>query len=422
MMSRKERYRLLTLSRVHEKGMRLKDAACVLSLSYRQTRRIYQRYLEEGDAGLVHTGRGKRSNRGFGQTFKAAVLARYENRYKDFGPTLAVEKLAEDGFHLDHETLRRWLLSAGLIKRRRRRAKYRKLRKRSAHFGELVQMDGSHHAWFEERGEPACLMNMIDDATGVRLSLMDEEETTEVAMRVLWSWIERYGIPEALYVDRKNVFVTDREPTIEEQLKGEEPLTYFGKALKKLSIKITTAHSPQAKGRVERCHGVFQDRFVKEMRLLGVDTIEEATKLLCSGFVDSLNDKFSREPADEVDRHRPLRKGEDLAAIFSYEDERTIGNDFTIRYQGRIFQIKKQADLPCPGKRLTVQKRLDKSIHLIYRDRGLLFDEISEVSRVTEANKTRGARKVKPAAKYIPPANHPWRKGWGKPSITAAPR
>jgi len=421
-MSAKERNRLLVVSRVRSQGMNLKDAASVLSLSYRQMRRIYRRYLEEGDAGLVHRSRGKTSNRGFTRVFKEATLARYRDRYTGFGPTLAVEKLAEDDYVLDHETMRRWLLAAGLIERRRKRAKYRKLRERSAHFGQLVQMDGSHHAWFEERGETSCLMNMVDDATGVRLSLMDKEETTDLAMRCLRAWIDIYGIPEALYVDRKTVFVTDREPTISEQLAGEEPLTHFGRACKKLGIRIITAYSPQAKGRVERSHGVYQDRLVKEMRLQGVSTIDGANALVFAGFVDRLNDKFAKEPANEEDRHRPLEKRVDLAAVFSYEDERTIGNDFTVRYQGRFFQITKQPNLPLPKSKLVVQRRLDGSIHLIYRDSELAFKEISGFKRTPRVCRREERPKPKIAAKYVPPADHPWRRGWStKPSITVTP-
>ena len=263
-MSKKERQRFLVLSRVRDQGMSLKKAAKVLSISYRQTRRIYRRLINEGDAGLIHRGRGRNSGRGFSTEIKQSVVELYKDKYDGFGPTLAAEKLAEeDGFCLNHETLRRWLIKDGLWKRRRKRSAYRQRRTPRAHFGELVQMDGSHHLWFEDRGDECCLMNMVDDATKTTLSLIDKEETIEISMRLLWAWIDKYGIPEALYVDRKNVFVTDREPTIEEQLKGEEPLTHFGRSCQKLGIQIICANSPQAKGRVERNHGVYQDRLVK---------------------------------------------------------------------------------------------------------------------------------------------------------------
>ena len=251
-MSQRERSRLVMMTRVREKAMSIKEASGALGVSYRQGRRIYKRYMEEGDKGLIHRNRGQPSNRGKASEVKEAVLGLYRERYWDFGPTLAAEKLVErDGYEVGHETLRRWLLAAGLWKRQRKRPKYRQ-RERKAHFGELVQMDGSHHKWFEDRGEERCLMDMVDDATGNTQALISEEETIVAAMKVLWVWVERYGIPKALYVDWKNVYVTQREPTLEEQLAGEFPLTQFGRACQKLGIEIITANSPQAKGRVER--------------------------------------------------------------------------------------------------------------------------------------------------------------------------
>lgn len=372
-MSRKERDRLLVLSRVRDQGMSLKQASLALTLSYRQVRRVYWRYLAEGDAGLIHRSRGKPSGRGFDKAFKEGVITLYRRRYEGFGPALASEKLAEEGYRLDHETLRRWLLDEGLMQKRRKRAPYRKMRRRREHFGELVQMDGSHHRWFEDRAGSSCLMNMVDDSSGTTLSIMDEEETTEAAMRTLLAWITRYGIPEALYADRKNIFITDREPTLSEQLKGEEPLTHFGRACKKLGIRIIPANSPQAKGRVERSHGVYQDRLVKEFRLKGIKTVDEANRLLKSGFVDDLNKKFATDLKKLNDRHRPVDEKTNLAAIFSCEEERSIANDFTVRYKSRLFQITKQADLPRVRDKLIVAEHLDGSIHLIHQDREPAF-------------------------------------------------
>ena len=245
--------------------------------------------MKEGDKGLIHRNRGRPSNRRKAPEVKEMALALYREQYWDFGPTLAAEKLVErDGYEVNHETLRRWLLAAGLWKRQRNRPKHRQWRERKAHFGELVQMDGSHHRWFSGQEDKDCLMDMVDDATGRTLALMSEEETTVAAMRVLWAWVEKYGIPKALYVDWKNVYVTQREPTLEEQLSGELPLTQFGRACKKLGIEILPANSPQAKGRVERKHGVYQDRWVKELRLAGIRDIEGANQSLL-GFTESLN-------------------------------------------------------------------------------------------------------------------------------------
>lgn len=407
-MSKKEREKLQVLSRVKDQGMSLKDAAEALGISYRQTRRIYKRFIEEGDAGLVHRSRGKTSGFGFDSSFKEKVLSLYKCKYDGFGPTLAAEKLfEEDGIALDHETLRRWLIKEGLWQKRRKRSAYRKRRAPKEHFGEMIQMDGSHHRWFEDQAKESCLMNMVDDATTTTMSMMTEEETTEAAMRLLWAWIERYGIPEALYVDRKNVFVIDREPTIEEQLKGEIPLTHFGKACQKLGIRIICANSPQAKGRVERNHGVYQDRLVKEFRLKGISSIDRANELLFGGFFDKLNEKFAKAPADPRDRHRPVGKNVDLAAVFSFEYERTIANDYTVRFDNRLFQIVRKRDLPPVRSRLVVQVRLDGSIHLIQKDREL---EFFEIDKKPQAKAVIQLEKPKGSAAYVPAADHPWRK------------
>ena len=273
-MSTKERERLKIFERVRRGELRKKDAAVLCGLDYRYTRRLYKRYCALGDRGLVHQGRGRQSNRAYGSEFKAAVLKRYQERYSDFGPTLAVEKLAPEGYVLDHEALRGWLRQAGLWQQRRKRARHRSWRERRGHFGELVQLDGSHHKWFEERGLKCCLMNMVDDAQGTTLSLLAAEETSFAAME------------------------TDS---------GEEVWTHFGWACKQLGIEIITAPSPEAKGRVERDHGIYQDRLVKELRLAGISTIAAANEFLAAGFCEQLNRKFAVAPRSAVDYHRSAK-------------------------------------------------------------------------------------------------------------------
>lgn len=404
-MSRKERSRLLVCNRVRDQHMSLKTASEVLNISYRQMRRVWKRFCEEGDSGLVHRARGRPSNRGYDPDFRAAVLARYAGRYS---PTLAAEKLAEDGLLVDHETLRRWLLASAMITRRRRRPTHRAARPRKAHFGELVQLDGSPHAWFEDRAEPCCLMEMIDDATGRRLALMSQSETGAAAMRLLGMWIARYGVPQALYTDKHSIYVTDREPTIEEQLEGIEPATIFGTACADLGIGIIAADSPQAKGRVERTHGVFQDRFVKELALAGISTIEEANRLLEDGFIDEINTKFAVAPAKSEDRHRPLRRDEDLDQILSVRERRTVGNDFTVAYHGRIFQIEKQRGLPRPGTKIVVAKHPDGSLHVLADGRKLAYTDVTDVDKTQPASQPSFIKKPRTYTK--PAADHPWRK------------
>jgi len=408
-MSQKERVRLVMVSRVEEKAMTIKEAAEVMGISYRQGRRIYRRYVTEGDKGLIHRNRGRPSNRRKPCELREAVLGLYSERYWDFGPTLAAEKLVErDGYEVDHETLRRWLLAAGLWKRQRKRPKHREWRERKAHFGELVQMDGSHHKWFEDRGEERCLMDMVDDATANTLALLSEEETIVAAMRVLWAWVERYGIPTAIYVDSKNIYVTKREPTVEEQLAAELPLTQFGRACKKLGIDIITANSPQAKGRVERKHGVYQDRWVKELRLAGISDMERANQSL-GGFTEKLNARFAVAPRASADFHRPVPQDMDLRHVFCLEESRTVGNDWVVRYKNRFFQIAYQSNLPPSRSKILVQEHLAGSVHIVYRDRELIFTEIKELPRKPMVSQQE-LHNRKPKRTYVPPPDHPWRR------------
>ena len=417
LMSRKELHRKSVLELVSAGHLTLVEASERMHLSYRQTLRVFARFSAQGDAGLVHCRRGQASNRAYPAAFRNKVLRRYRERYKDhdLGPTLAAEKLAEEDLRVDHETLRRWLLQEGDWKKRRKHKTHRSRRERRAHFGELVQMDGSHHAWFGPDHPKACLMNMVDDATGATLGLMDHQETTEAAMRLLWRWIERYGIPMALYTDKKNVYITGREATLEEQLAGEEPRTAFGKACQKLNIEIIAAHSPQAKGRVERSNGTYQDRFLKELALHRITTCKTADKLLNNGFCGALNEKFAQAPLEQEDYHRPLSKGLKLEDVFCFEEHRVLQNDWTIRHVNRYYQIlKDNTPLPKPKDKILVRTHLDGRIQVLYREKPLAFRTITPEQRQQQPRqheknpdpaKTPNARPTKKPAQ-----NHPWRQ------------
>jgi transposase len=281
LMGNQELTRMHVMERVQAGEITLKTAASLLRVSYRQAKRILKRYSDEGAAGLPHRNQGKASNNRIASEVQEQAITSYRQRYHDFGPTFAAEKLAEhEGIAVSGETLRQWLLAEGLWQRSRRSNPYRSRRDRRSCFGELVQFDGSHHDWFEGRRGKCCLMNMVDDARGRSLSMLFEQETTEAAMTLLSSWIRKYGIPQAAYCDRNNAFVSNREPSIQEQLAGLEPRSHFQRACDKLGIQVITARSPQAKGRVERSHGVYQDRFIKELRLAGISTIAEANRFL----------------------------------------------------------------------------------------------------------------------------------------------
>ena len=409
MMSSKERRRKVEFEGIVEGRMSIREVSQKLGLSYRQCRRSFKRYREDGDSALVHGNRGRRSNRARPDEFRRAVVQLYRERYEGFGPTLAAEKLAEQGYELDHETVRRWLIADGQWKRCRKRGKHRARRVRKEHFGELVQMDGSHHGWFGPGRPRACLMNMVDDAQGTTMALMADEESTEAAMRLLWSWIERYGIPKALYTDKKNVFVTDRQPTIEEQLAGEEPMTAFGKACKKLGIEIIRAHSPQAKGRVERSHGVYQDRLVKELRLKRIRTVEGANKLLADGFSQALNARFERRPASHSDFHRGVPKTLNLAEVFCWEQTRSVQNDWTIRYNNRFYQIlKENRPRPRPKEKVLVRVLLNESMQIIYRGKKLKYEPVAKPPP-KKVERIAPVAELKPTARCKPPPEHPWR-------------
>ena len=380
LMSRKELARKSLFDRVKRKELRLTEASELLGLSYRQIKRSYARYLLEGDAGLVHQSRGRPSGRRLPDELKRQVLAFYVSQLEDFGPTLAAEKLAQRDLVVDHETLRRWLLEAGLWTRRRRRRMHRSRRERRGHFGELVQMDGSPHHWFGPEGPECTLMNMVDDATGCTLSLMAEGETVEIAMRTLWRWIERYGVPKALYVDRKNIFKAEREPTLEEQLSGRKPMTPFQTVCHRLGIEIIQAHSPQAKGRVERNHGVYQDRFLRELQLCNIKTLEEANRLLGETFCDELNAKFAKQPREQADYHRNVPRGMKLNEVFVYEEHRRVSNDWTISYCNETYQIHADSrPLPKPKDTVTVRTDLEGKISILYRDQKMHFAPVKTV-------------------------------------------
>ena len=405
-MSRKERTRMGVMEQVKAQQITLVAACDVLGLGYRQIKRVWRRYREAGDAGLVHRGRGRLSNRAKPDEFRQKVLARYQKRYPDFGPTLAAEHLSQEGLEVDHETLRRWLLVKGSWTLKRRRQKHRQWRERKACFGELVQMDGSHHDWFEGRRERAVVMVMIDDATNRTYARFSEQETTLAAYDTFEGYVRRYGMPQGLYVDRDSIYRTDREATVAEQLAGEEPLTQFGRAMKRLGVGLDLANSPQAKGRVERRNGLLQDRLVKELRLAGISDLEGANRFLEDKFLPELNRRFWVKPAQEADVHRDLPR--DLAEVLCWEQERVVQRDWTVAWNGRWFQIERGHEGLClAGKTVIVRQLRDGSVQLLKGTQKLGWRELPKrpqrVSESKPGNKI-GVQQAKPQA------GHPWRQ------------
>jgi transposase len=380
-MSMRELRRVEVLARVKSKTLKVVDAASLVGVSYRQAKRLWKRYQEEGARGLKHRSAGGTSARAKPARFRRRVMKLVREKYGEgegerFGPTLAAEHLAsEDGLQMDAETLRRWMLEEGLWSRQRKRKGYRQRRERRRHFGELVQMDGSFHDWLEGRGAGGCMMNMTDDATSAVQLRLGEEETIWAAANILWAWIEHYGVPQSLYVDWKNLY--KRAPTAREQLRGEEPVTQFGRMCEKLGIKIIAAGSPQAKGRVERNHGTHQDRLIKKMRRKKIGTHEAANEYLQQEYLPEHNGRFRQAAAEAEDYHRRVPSAAELREVFRLETERVIGNDWVVRYDNRFFQVQAQSRkwAPAQGK-VVVCEWQDGTVEIEYRGQKLPWKEI----------------------------------------------
>jgi hypothetical protein len=405
-MSAKERKRLVVLAGVKQGKLTLAAAAGVLRLGYRQMKRVWKRFRLKGDAGLIHRSRGRPGPRATPKATRLKILARYREQYSDFGPTLAAEHLAQNGLEVDHETLRRLLIAEGLWKPGRPRQKHRQWRERKACFGQMVQLDGSHHDWFEGRRAKAVLMVMVDDATNRLQARFAEEETTHASYDVFESWVQQRGVPQSLYVDRDSIYRCERGPSVAEQIAGEEPLTQFGRAMAQLGVELILAHSPQAKGRVERCNGVLQDRLVKEMRLKGIRDLEGANAYLEREFLPAYNQRFNLAPVSPADVHQA--KPSHLDEILSWEEERVVRKDWTVSWENRFFQIEAEHEnLALAGRRVLVRLLRNGTVQLLHEGRKLKCKELC--ARPPTA--PRQPRRVGRTRLIKPAAGHPWTSG-----------
>jgi hypothetical protein len=398
---------------VKEGTLKLTTAAQMMKISYRQTKRLWKRYRKSGVKGLVHGNAGRRSHRAKPASVQRQVLALVKSKYSGevgerFGPTLAAEHLeSEDGIVLDAETLRRWMLEAGLWSRERKRKTYRKRRERKAHFGELVQLDGSFEEWLEDRGPRGCLMNLVDDATGKTLCRLEEQETTWAAAHVLRQWIDKHGIPLALYTDWKNVYV--RPPTAKEREQGKAGVTQFGRMCAKLGIEIIAASSPQAKGRVERNHGTHQDRLIKKLRRKKIDNLEAANGYLEQEYLPEHNRRYARAPASNQDMHVAARGKRQLDEIFCLEEERVLSQDWVVRYQGQLLQVERhRRHQLAPGAKIVVREWEDGRLELRYRGNKIAWHEISSLP----ASATPELETHLPRPRVRPASDHPWHRGY----------
>ena len=419
-MSQRELARVEVLARVRSLQLRLVDAARLMQVSYRQAKRLWKRYRENGAAGLRHGSAGRPSHRARDERFRQRVLRRVREKYggavgERFGPTLAAEHLqAEDGMKVQAETLRRWMLAEGLWSRERKRRQHRRRRERQEHFGELVQMDGSFHRWLEERGPEGCLIDMADDATNTTWAQLGEQETIWAVADALRAWMERYGVPVALYVDWKNLY--KRAANARERLRGQEPVTQFGRMCAELGIEIIAASSPQAKGRIERMHGVHQDRLVKKLRRKGIDSHEAANVYLRTAYLPEHNRRFARAAARPEDYHRRVPRAAELDRIFRLENERTVGEDGVVRYENRYFQLEGPRGRTAPaGSKVLVCESRHGQITIEYGGRALAWREIPAPARPRVSDAPRASqRRTVPMAwgkrKWTPAPDHPWKQ------------
>ena len=408
-MSGKERERMTVMVGVKDQELTLVQASELMGVGYRQSKRIWRRYQEGGDEGLVHRLRGKPSGRRKPPELRAQALARYaEERYADFGPTLVAEHLLKEKMVVDHETLRRWRLAAGLHTVRRRRQQHRQWRERKPSFGAMVQLDGSHHDWFEGRGKPCVLMVMVDDATNQMRARFFDEETTRASYDVLEGWVRQHGLPGSLYVDRDSIYRCEGEASVAEQLTGKQPQTQFGRAMEQLGVKLILANSPQAKGRVERMNGVLQDRLVKELRLAGISDLEGANRFLDGTYLQAFRRQFAREAASPVDVHRAVPRN--LNEVLSWEAARVVQCDWTVACEGKRYQLDRQHEaLSLVRRQVIVRTQRNGRVQLVYRGKLLKWRSLP-AGAVRKSQPIKRAKAPKRKMEQAPSASHPWRR------------
>jgi len=385
-MSKNERNRISILDRARRGTLTRREAAEELDLSERQLYRIQAQHRKHGDGGLIHKLRGQPSNRGRSPSVRKQVLALYRKTYSDYGPTLFCEELEKrHQIVLDSETARRWLMADAQWAGSRKKHPHRRKRPRREAIGDLVQFDGSPHDWFEGRGPACTLLHAIDDASNQTFLRLAPSENTIDCMRTMRSYIERYGIPRQLYVDYGSVF------------KDGKTRTQFERAMKDLGVDIVHAHSPQAKGRVERGNRTHQDRLIKAMRQAHISSIQEANVFLDREYHADHNSRFAR--TDGLPNvHRSI-DGFDLDKIFCIHETRVVANDYTIKLKARYVQLlRSESPLPPPKRRVDLRHFLDGTLHIYWNDHELTYKHLDE--------RPRTQRRV---ARPLGPTHH-WRK------------
>jgi len=400
-LSEKERDRLKVLHEVEQGHLNQRQGAAQLAISERGFRKLLKRFRGRGDAAVMHGLRGQRSNRRLAQETAAKAVEAVRRDYQDFGPTLAAEYIEKDlKIGLSRETLRQLLIREGIWKSKPRKMREVHVwRQRRSCLGELVQWDTSIHAWLEERGpDKMYLIALIDDATSRLFARFVPADSTEHHMRVLWAYLEHYGRPQAVYTDKASLFQPTLAPGWKEQEPGPKTETQMGRAFRELGIEWIAAHSPQAKGRIERCFGTLQDRLVKGLRKAGVRTQEEANQYLTQEFLKEWNDRFTVPAASAVDAHRTLGKMLSLQSILSRVEMRQVTNDYTVAWGGRRWQIPKAAVGPgLRGSSIRIEARLDGTLE------ARIGGQFVELTVCEKIEKTQAIESVRPARRHVPP-------------------
>lgn len=403
-MSRREAKTLHIIYQALDKKITQGEAAEIIGLSARQIRRLIKRVRIEGDDGICNRSRGRCSNRCIPKKIKEKTLRLIREKYKDFNLAHATEKLQEvHGIRLSDETLRLWLNEAGFPYKKRKARKHHRWRERKANFGEMVQIDGSHHDWFEGRGPKCVLMGYIDDATGIVHGRFYDHEGVFPAMDSMKRYILHYGIPKSVYLDKHTTYKSWTQPTIEEQLNDQKPMSHFEKSMAELAVEVIHANSPQAKGRVEKLFKTLQDRLVKEMRLLGIKSIDDANEFLKT-YLPKYNRKFKKKAASDANLHRPALNSRELDRILCIKEERTVKKDFTVAHNCKRYQIEEATR----AQKVMIEERLDGTIRISYKGRQLAYQEITkQVKKQPQARlpifKKKGC---------IPAAAHPWKRSY----------
>lgn len=400
-----ERYQIIR--KVFDKQINQQEAAEYLDLSDRQIRRIVRRVHLDGARGIIHKLRGGPGCRRLGESSKNKILGLYRRYYSDFGPTLASEKLLErHKIRINDETLRLWLIREGFWQAKKlKKPKERTWRARKDHWGEMVQMDGSHHDWLEGRGPNLVLMGYIDDAKGRFFGQFFDYEGTFPAMESLKGYIHRYGLPRSIYLDKHSTYKNNRKQIYKDwPFRDKEELTQFGRACKQLGIRLIHAHSPQAKGRVERVFETLQDRLVKELRLAGARTCAQANKILL-GYLGSFNQKFEVAAKKGGDLHRPLDSSISLEDILSVQTEHPLRNDRTVVYQKHLYQVLAKTR----AQKVTLHEYPDSRI-VIKHNNSVLPHKVIKIRPVKLKKKE--PYSLKPRARYVTPKDGYFRVGF----------